>query len=116
MTIWLDLARLAAGLNIVLLLGLTYVWGTNALKFGTKHTYGLVTFSGLLLIENALTLYIFTFDPTLRSWMEGSIPLAQGAMMAVRGVEFIALLILSWAVWDRPLYTVFQRIRQILGP
>lgn len=100
MAIWLDLARLAAGLNIVVLVGLSYVWGRNALKFGTKHTYGLATFSVLLLIENALTLYIFTFDPTLRSWMEGSIPLAQGAMMATRGVELIALLVLSWAIWD----------------
>lgn len=100
MAIWLTLARLAAGLNIVLLIGLSYVWGQNAVKFRTKHTFGLATFSLLLLVENALTLYIFTFDPTLRSWMEGSIPLAQGAMMAIRGVELIALLILSWAIWD----------------
>lgn len=100
MAIWLELARIAAGLNIAILVGLTYVWGSNAVKFGTKHTYGLATFSVLLLIENALTLYIFAFDPTLTSWMEGSIPLAQGAMMATRGIELVALVVLSWVIWD----------------
>lgn len=100
MALLLDLARLVAGLNVVVLVGLSYVWGRNAVKFRTKHTYGLVTFSALLLLENALAFYIYTFDPTLRAWMEGSIPLAQGAMMALQGVELVALLILSWAVWD----------------
>ncbi|MFB6281341.1 MAG: hypothetical protein ABEH40_04930 [Haloferacaceae archaeon] len=100
MAVWLDLARLAAAANIALLAGLTYVWGRNAANFRTKHTYGLATFSLLLLMENALALYVYSFDPQLRAWMEGSIPLAQGAMMALRVLELGALLVLSWAVWD----------------
>ena len=100
MAIWLDLARLAAAVNVLLLVGLSYVWGKNAAKFRTKHTYGLVTFSLLLLVENALTLYMYTFDPTVSTWMEGAIPFAQAAMLALRGVELVALVTLSWAVWD----------------
>lgn len=100
MGIWLNLARIATAVNLVLLAGLAYVWGRNAANFRTKHTYGLVTFSLLLLMENALALYVYTFDPRLRAWMEGSIPLAQGAMMALRVLELGALLVLSWAVWD----------------
>lgn len=100
MAIWLDVARVAAALNVLLLAGLAYVWGKNALQFRTKHTFGLATFSILLLIENLLALHIFVFDPTLRLWLEKSVPLAQGAMMALRVVEFVALAVLSWAVWD----------------
>lgn len=100
MAIWLDVARIAAGLNVCLLAGLTYVWGTNAVEFRTKHTLGLATFSSLLLVENLLALYVFLFDPTLRYWLEQSVPLAQGAMMALRVVELVALAVLSWTVWD----------------
>lgn len=100
MALWLDLARLAAALNVLLLVALTYVWGRNAATFRTKHTYGLAVFSVLLLIENLLAVYVYTFDPTLRPWLEGSVPLAQAAMMALRGVELVALAVLAWAVWD----------------
>lgn len=100
MALWLDLARFAAALNIALLLGLTYVWGRNAASFRTKHTYGLAVFSVLLLVENLMAMYVYTFDPTLRAWLEGSAPVAQAAMMSLRGVELGALAVLAWAVWD----------------
>ena len=100
MALWVDLARVAAGLNVLLLLGLSYVWGRNAWRFRSKHASGLATFAVLLLVENLLALYVFVVDPTLTAWIAASAPLAQAAMMALRGIELVALVVLAWTALD----------------
>lgn len=100
MAVWVDLARMAAGLNVLVLLGLSYIWGRNATRFHSKHAFGLAVFAVLLLIENALALYVFTADPTLTAWISTSAPLAQAAMMALRGIELGAIVVLAWTAID----------------
>jgi hypothetical protein len=100
MSVWVDLARVAAGLNVLVLLGLSYLWGRNAWRFRSKHASGLAVFAVLLLVENALALYVFAVDPALVAWIGASAPLAQAAMMALRGVELVAVVVLAWTAID----------------
>ena len=46
MTLLFDLARVAAGTNVVLLLVLSSVWGRNYLQLRSKHALGLLLFEG----------------------------------------------------------------------
>lgn len=99
----IDLMRIVLGVNIVLLVGLGYVWGRNVWRFRSKHTMGLFVFSILLLAENALAFYLFVFDPTLSHWVETAsfVPRpAQITMLAIRVLEFCGLVFLSWVTWD----------------
>ena len=101
MAILLDIARLAAAANVLLLAGLTYVWGRNAATFGTKHTYGLVTFSVLLLVENALAFYYYLIDPTLSVWYSTQVPvIVWRVTMVLHVLETAGLLVLTWVTWD----------------
>jgi hypothetical protein len=99
----IDLMRIVLGVNIVLLIGLGYVWGRNVWRFRSKHTTGLFVFSILLLAENALAFYLFMFDPTLSTWVETAslVPRpAQITMLSIRVLELGGLLFLSWVTWD----------------
>jgi len=49
MSLLLDIARAAAGANVLLLLALGYVWGTNYLRIRSKQTLGTLTFVVFLL-------------------------------------------------------------------
>ncbi len=64
MGIWIDIARVSTALNVVLLLGLSYVWLDNYRQFRSKHTLGLSVFAILLLCQNALAVYIYSWDET----------------------------------------------------
>jgi uncharacterized membrane protein len=100
MAVWLDVARVAAAVNILLLLALSSVWVRNYLQFRSKHPLALSLFGGLLVVENAVALYVFSLDPVLSAWIASSDPVAQWAMMALRLLELGALLVLAWATWD----------------
>ena len=101
---WLVELMLALhGLNLLLLLGLGYVWGRNYLQLRSKHALGLLLFVAMLAGENALGLYYFTIDYTLSAWIVNpqAVPRpAQIAMVALRALEFAALVFLSWITWD----------------
>ncbi|SMO89343.1 hypothetical protein [Halorubrum cibi] len=102
MSFWFDVARFSAGLNVVLLLALVWVWGRNYLQFRSKHTLGLVMFGGFLLGENALALYIYLVDPMLSAWFasEAVPPVAWRAMMGLHVLQTVGLLFLVWVTWD----------------
>ena len=103
MTLSIDLFRVVGVLNVVLLVGLGYVWGHNYAQFRSKHTLELLIFAVLLLLENALAVYFFVFEPTLPVWIATSalVPLiAQEAMLTLRVLEFGALMVLFWVTWD----------------
>ncbi|MFB6353805.1 MAG: hypothetical protein ABEJ92_06935 [Halobacteriales archaeon] len=101
MGLWLDITRIAAGFNVVLLAALVVVWGRNYRRFRSKHTLGLLVFGTLMLAENGLALYFFTVDPYLAPWFNTAMPEPpQLAMMALRLVTSGALLFLAWVTWD----------------
>jgi|SRR5699024_10438977 len=103
MAVLIDAMRAFGVLNILLLLGLGYVWGRNYLQFRSKHTLGLLVFAVLLLAENALAVYLFVFDPTLTGWVTNAQlvpPPAQKAMFALRVLEFAGIAFLTWVTWD----------------
>jgi hypothetical protein len=100
MGLWIDTLRLAAGLNIVLLGALSYLWGRNFLQFRSKHTLGLSLFSALLLIENAATVYVFAIHPVLSGWIANTAPIAQQTITVLKLLEFGALAVLTYVTMD----------------
>jgi len=101
MTLWFDIARLAAGVNVVLLSILVAIWGRNYLEFRSKHVLGLAMFGGFLLAENALSLYVYLVDPTLSVWFSSAVPSsAWFAMMLLHVLETFGLAVLTWISWD----------------
>lgn len=103
MSLWVPLAKLATGVNVVLLLALGYVWGRNYYKFRSKHTLGLLLFASFLLAENALVLYYYIVDPTLSTWWHNSDlvpPIVWQTQMLLHGIESLGLAFLAWVTWD----------------
>lgn len=100
MSIWVDLAKVSTGANVLLLLVLGYIWGRNYLKFRSKHTLGLLIFSVFLLAENALVLYYYIVDPTLSGWWHDQISLVWQAQMIINGMQTFGLSFLVWVSWD----------------
>jgi hypothetical protein len=103
MAVLIDAMRAFSALNVLLLLGLGYVWGRNFLQFRSKHTLGLLVFAVLLFAENALAIYFFVFHDTLTFWVTNPQlvpPPAQQAMLALRVFEFGGIAFLTWVTWD----------------
>jgi hypothetical protein len=101
MSIWVDVARVSAGANVVLLGVLAYVWGSNYLQFRTKHTFGLLLFSVFLLAENALALFMYVLDPTLSGWFSTQVPVIVWRLMLLLHVfETVGLAFLAWVTLD----------------
>lgn len=99
----IDAMRVLSALNVVLLVGLGYVWGRNFYRFRSKHTLGLLVFAVLLGFENAISVYFFVFDNTLTAWVTNPTvvpPPAQRVMFVLRAFEFAAIVFLTWVTWD----------------
>jgi hypothetical protein len=101
MSVWVDAATAATGLNVLLLAVLGYVWGRNFVELRSKHTAGLVVFAAILLAENALALYYYLVDPTLSVWYATQAPtVVWQATMVLHVLEFVAVAVLTWITWD----------------
>jgi len=100
MAVWVDLLRAAAALNVALLAAVTAVWLRNFGEFRSKHTLGLAAFGLLLLVENALTVYVFGMHADLSAWLASTAPVAQRAMAVLKLFEAGALAVLTWTTWD----------------
>lgn len=101
MSLWFDVVRLSAGLNVVLLAVLLVIWGRNYLEFRSKHTLGISLFAVFLLAENALSLYIYIVDPTLSAWFAAEVPnIVWRAMMILHVLQTIGIAFLLWVSWD----------------
>lgn len=97
------IVQVFAVLNILLLGGLLYVWGSNWWQLRSKHTLGLVIFGVFLLAENATAAYLFIMDPTLSAWINDETlvpPIAQMTLAGLRLMEFGGLAFLTWVTWD----------------
>jgi hypothetical protein len=98
---WIDLARGAVTLNILLLAVLLYVWGRNYYRIRSKHTLGLFVFGLMLLGENVFALYFYLLDPLLSVWFSTAVPdPAWQAMVLLHVLEAIGLAVLAWVTWD----------------
>lgn len=101
MVVWVDIARIAAGLNVLLLGVLVFVWGRNYYSIRSKHTLGMLLFALFLLGENALAVYYYLLDPTLSVWFSTKVPaIAWQAMLALHVLETLGLAFLAWVTWD----------------
>jgi len=89
MSLLLDVARVAAGANVVMLLALGYIWASNYRQIQSKQTLGALVFTVLLLAENVLALYYYT------SGLQVSQP-AIRAMMILQVLEAFAVAVLLW--------------------
>jgi len=101
MSLWFDIVRVAAGLNVALLAVLLGIWGRNYLEFRSKHTLGLSLFAVFLLAENAFSLYIYIVDPMLSAWFASEVPnIVWRAMMVLHVLQTIGVSFLLWVSWD----------------
>ena len=85
MTLTLDIARVAAGVNIVLLSALIVVWGRLYREIRSTFTLGSIVFAVFLLAENATALWYY-FNPS-----PGLPPFAVEVMMILQVLEAIAI-------------------------
>lgn len=100
MTLWLDLARGAAGVNAVLLLALGSVWLRNYRSHGATHTLGLLAFAVFLLVENVLWLYFYLFHPEFIGWFTNASGDVQAGMTFLCTFELVALAFVGWITWQ----------------
>ncbi|WEL17935.1 putative membrane protein [Halorhabdus sp. SVX81] len=94
MTLVLDIARLAAVTNIILLSALIAVWGQLYRKIRSTFTLGSIVFAGFLLAENLLALWYY-FNPT-----PGLPPFAVEIMMVLQVLEAFAIATLLYITWQ----------------
>ncbi|WP_313696193.1 hypothetical protein [Halorarum halobium] len=95
MTIWLEAARVAAGVNTLLLLALGTVWLRNYRRHGAEHTLGLLVVAGFLLVENLLWLYFYLAHPAFIGWFVASGADVQAGVTMLCGLELVALAFLA---------------------
>jgi hypothetical protein len=91
MSLWFEVARGALALNTLLLAGLVVIWARNYRSHGARHTLGLLAFGAVLLAQNLLGLYLYSFHSTFHDWVYYSAPVAQRGTMALNVLEFVAL-------------------------
>lgn len=81
-----------AAANVLLLLVLTAVWVRNYRTFQTSLILGLIVFGSVMLVENAMAIGFFLSMNMLYS----GDPSVQTAVAVLRGLQFVALLFLTW--------------------
>lgn len=96
---WLEVARGAAGVNVLLLLALSYVWLRNYRRHGAAHTLGLLVVGVFLLVENLLWLGFYVFHPAFIGWFVNAGADVQIGMAMLCGLEFVALAFLTHLTW-----------------
>lgn len=101
MSLLVNAARLAVGINAILLLVLIAVWGQNYLRLRSKHTIGLLVFGVMLFLENVFSLYFYLLDPTLSIWFSTQVPnIAWRAMLLLHLLETVAIGVITWTTLD----------------
>jgi len=92
MTPTLTIASVLSALNIALLAALLTVWWRNYREFGTPLTLGLVAFAVVLAVENVVAIGFF-FSSEMLYAADAS---AQTAVLAMRALQFVALVFLTY--------------------
>lgn len=99
MTVWLTVARASAIVNSVLLLGLGWVWVRSYQTYGAVHTLGLLVIGAFLLAENALRVYLYTFQSGFVGWFVNAPVDIRIEIRMLCGLELGALLTLTRLTW-----------------
>lgn len=99
MTLWLELARAAAAVNLGLLVALGWVWVPSYRRHGAQHTLGLLVFGGFLFVENALWVYFYLVHDDFIGWFVNSGSDVQMGVTALCGLELVALTFLVYVTW-----------------
>jgi hypothetical protein len=89
----LDAARVAAAVNVLLLLGLLAVWGRTYREVRAPLTLGSMVFAAFLLAENAVALYFYLNAPAMP-------PLAVQFMMVLQVLETVGIAVLAYVTWQ----------------
>jgi hypothetical protein len=96
MSTWITIASGLAGLNVLLLAALGFVWLRNYRQFRSPLVLGLLAFSAVMLVENLGAIYFFFSMGMLYS----DSVLAQQFVVALRGLETVALAVLTYVTWQ----------------
>ncbi len=99
MSLWLDAARLAAGVNLLLAAGLGAIWLRNYRRHGASHTLALVVVAGFFVAENALWLFLYALHSDFYGWFLASGTDIQAGVTMLCGLELVALLALARITW-----------------
>ena len=91
MSLWLDVARAAAGLNVVILGALGVVWLRGYREHGASHTLGLLVFAAFLFVENLLWIYLYVVHPGFIGWFVNASGDVQMGVTMLCGLELVAL-------------------------
>lgn len=92
---WVIAGIVLAGLNVVLLGMVGFVWVSNYRQFRTGLLIGLAVFAAVMLLENVLTIYSFI------QWgaLYADSMFAKQFFTGLRGVQFLALVSLNYVTW-----------------
>jgi hypothetical protein len=94
MTLTLDIARIGAAANIVLLIALVSIWGQLYREIQSTLTLGSIVFAVLLLAENLIALwYYLNTTPALPDS-------AVTVMMVLQVLEAFAVATLLYVTWQ----------------
>jgi hypothetical protein len=85
-------ATAVTGVNLLLLAALGFVWLRNYRTFNSPLLLGLVAFAGVMAVENAVAIY-FYFSAGM---LFAGDPFVQQAVAAMRILQFVALVFLTW--------------------
>lgn len=89
----LDLARVAAAANVLLLAVLVAIWAHNYRQVRSRHTLGALVFALFLLAENALALYYYFSGLSIR-------PASVRAMMYLQVLEAVGIAAYTYVSLD----------------
>lgn len=99
MSILLDVARVAAVLNIGLLGLLSYVWGQSYRHHHASHTLGLLLFAAFLVLQNFVWVYLYGFHAVFIGWFLEGPQTYRVSMTLLCGLQTIALVFLARITW-----------------
>jgi len=95
MGVWLNAARVAAGVNVVLLAWLVWVWWGSYRQVGAAHTRGLLVVGGFLLFENLVWVGLYVLHPPFYGWYQAvNDTLVNVGVFSLCGLETVALVVL----------------------
>ncbi len=95
MGLWLSASRIAAGVNVILLVWLVSIWWDTFRRHGAWHTRGLLVVGGFLLVENLVWVGLYVFHPPFYGWYEATgDTLVRAGVFSLCGLETVALLVL----------------------
>lgn len=95
----LEVARVAAGLNVLVCLALCSVWLRNYRRFGADHTLAMLAFGCFLLAENVLWLYLYVLSGDYVAWFHATTLTVQVAVAGLCVLELVALGFVGWITW-----------------